>query len=95
VMREVDVGARYGGEEFLIVLPETGREGAFVFAERLRERVAGCEISHDLHLFRCHVSLGIAVSDKHEASYEQWVRRADDALYRAKQGGRNQAVMGV
>ncbi|MGW8394363.1 GGDEF domain-containing protein [Pseudoduganella sp. HUAS MS19] len=95
VMREVDVGARYGGEEFLVVLPETGREGAFVFAERLRERVAGCEINHDNRLFRCQVSVGIAISDKHEASYEQWVRRADEALYRAKQGGRNQAVMGV
>ncbi|KQV53839.1 MULTISPECIES: GGDEF domain-containing protein [unclassified Duganella] len=80
VMREVDVGARCGGEEFLIVLPETGREGAFVFAERLRERVAGCEINHDNRLFRCHVSLGVAVSDRHEASYEQWVRRADEAL---------------
>ncbi|MYN02481.1 diguanylate cyclase [Pseudoduganella sp. DS3] len=95
VMREVDVAARYGGEEFLVVLPETGREGAFVFAERLRERVAASEICHDGQVFRCHISLGIAVSDKHEASYEQWVRRADQALYRAKQGGRNQAVMGA
>ena len=92
VMREVDVAARYGGEEFLVVLPETGREGAFVFAERLRERVAASDISHYGHTFRCQVSLGVAVSDKHEASYEQWVRRADQALYRAKQGGRNRAV---
>ncbi|WP_374581975.1 GGDEF domain-containing protein [Pseudoduganella sp.] len=95
VMREVDAAARYGGEEFLVVLPETGREGAFVFAERLRERVAASDIRHDGQVFRCHVSLGIAVSDKHEASYEHWVRRADQALYRAKQGGRNQAVMGA
>ncbi|WP_342117250.1 GGDEF domain-containing protein [Pseudoduganella sp. OTU4001] len=95
VMREVDVAARYGGEEFLIVLPETGREGAFVFAERLRERVAAAEICHDGQVFRCHISLGVAVSDKYEPSFEHWVRRADQALYRAKQGGRNQAVMGV
>jgi diguanylate cyclase (GGDEF)-like protein len=95
VMREVDVAARYGGEEFLIVLPETAREGAFVFAERLRERVAGCDIHHEQRIFRCQVSLGIAVSDRHEPSYEHWVRRADEALYRAKQGGRNQAVIGV
>lgn len=95
VMREVDVAARYGGEEFLVVLPETGREGAFVFAERLRERVAASEICHDGQAFRCQVSLGIAVSDAHEASYEHWVRRADQALYRAKQGGRNRAVMGA
>jgi diguanylate cyclase (GGDEF)-like protein len=95
VMREVDVAARYGGEEFLIVLPETGREGAFVFAERLRERVAVADICHEGRVFRCQVSLGIAVSDKHEPSYEHWVRRADQALYRAKQGGRNQAIMGV
>jgi len=95
VMREVDVGARYGGEEFLIVLPETSREGAFVFAERLRERVAACDVRHDERTFRCNVSLGVAVSDPQEASYEHWVRRADQALCRAKQGGRNQAIMGV
>jgi diguanylate cyclase len=95
VMREVDVAARYGGEEFLIVLPETGREGAFVFAERLRERIAAADICHDGRVFRCQVSLGIAVSDRHEPSYEHWVRRADQALYRAKQGGRNQAIMSV
>ncbi|WP_035375269.1 sensor domain-containing diguanylate cyclase [Pseudoduganella violaceinigra] len=95
VMREVDLSARYGGEEFLIVLPETAREGAYVFAERLRERVAATDICHEGHVFRCHISLGIAISDKYEASYESWVRRADQALYRAKQGGRNQVVMGV
>ncbi len=94
-MREVDAAARYGGEEFLIVLPETGREGAFVFAERLRERVASCDICHEGHSFRCRISIGIAVSDEHEVSYEHWVRRADQALYRAKQGGRNQAVLAV
>lgn len=93
VMREVDIGARYGGEEFLIVLPETSREGAFVFAERLRERVAGCDVRHDESTFRCNVSLGIAVSDPHEPSYEHWVRRADQALYRAKQGGRNRTEL--
>ena len=95
VMREVDVAARYGGEEFLVVLPETGREGAFVFAERLRERVAGSEVRHDGRTFHFNISLGVAVSDPHEASYEQWVRRADQALYRAKQGGRNRAVVAM
>ena len=94
-MREVDMGARYGGEEFLIVLPETSREGAFVFAERLRERVAACDVQHEQSTFRCRISLGVAVSDQQDASYEHWVRRADQALYRAKQGGRNQAVMGA
>ncbi len=93
VMREVDIGARYGGEEFLIVLPETGREGAFVFAERLRERVAACDVRHDKDTFRCNLSLGVAVSDPDEPSYEHWVRRADQALYRAKQGGRNRTVL--
>ena len=91
-VRKVDVVARYGGEEFVCILPETSTDGAAVFAERLRERVAsqafdvGAE--HPVHLT---VSVGLttfpsALID----SVEDLFARADEALYRAKSGGRNQ-----
>jgi len=93
VMREMDFAARYGGEEFMIVLPETGAQGAFAFAERLREQVAASAVLHEGARFHMQVSLGVAIASKEEASYERWLIRADRALYRAKQSGRNRTVL--
>jgi len=89
VMREMDFAARYGGEEFLVVLPDTGEQGAHAFAERLREQVAATPVVHEDACFHMHISLGVAVALADEANYERWFCRADRALYRAKQGGRN------
>jgi len=93
VMRKVDLGARYGGEEFLIMLPETGMRGAHAFAERLRHEVAAAPVSHDGVDFQIRISLGVAVVRQDDASYERWFSRADQALYRAKQGGRNRTEL--
>ena len=93
VMREMDFAARYGGEEFMIVLPETGAQGAFAFAERLREQVAASAVLHEGARFHMQVSLGVAIASKEEASYERWLIRADRALYCAKQSGRNRTVL--
>jgi len=91
VVREVDVAARYGGEEFAVVLPETDAAGAYVAADKIRESLAG-------HLFldgegnRCctlTVSIGIATYPTYAGDMEALLREADDALYRAKNGGRN------
>jgi two-component system cell cycle response regulator len=91
-VRKVDVVARYGGEEFVAILPGTSVEGGVVFAERLRERVA--EQAFDiggavpLHLT---VSIGIAsFPSARVLTTEDLFARADEALYRAKSGGRNQ-----
>jgi two-component system cell cycle response regulator len=96
-VRKVDVVARYGGEEFVIIVPETSSEGARVFAERLRERigehpfdVAGGD-RDPLHLT---VSIGIATFPAPRVdSTEDLFARADEALYRAKAGGRNQVCL--
>lgn len=90
--RKVDVVARYGGEEFVAILPETSVEGATIFAERLRERIALHEFDlgadDPAHLT---VSIGIAsFPSLRVASTEDLFARADEALYRAKSGGRNQ-----
>jgi two-component system, cell cycle response regulator len=91
-VRAVDVVARYGGEEFVIILPETPLEGALVFAERLRETI-------ERHGFagrggaglRLTASIGAATfPSPHVHSTEDLFARADEALYRAKSGGRNQ-----
>jgi two-component system cell cycle response regulator len=91
-VRTIDVVARYGGEEFVLILPETSTEGAAVFAERLRERVESerfeLEGAADFHL-TCSIGVATFPSPR-VASTEDLFARADEALYRAKSGGRNQ-----
>jgi two-component system, cell cycle response regulator len=91
-VRKVDIVARYGGEEFVAILPETLPEGGVIFAERLRERIAGraFDVGGD-HPVHVTVSIGIASYPSPQIeSTEDLFARADEALYRAKSGGRNQ-----
>jgi two-component system cell cycle response regulator len=90
-VRSVDVVARYGGEEFVVLLPETGEEGAVAFAERLRERI----VSHTFLAgsrspLSLTASIGVATFPAPRVeSVEDLFARADAALYRAKAEGRN------
>jgi diguanylate cyclase (GGDEF)-like protein len=84
--RESDVCARYGGEEFALVLPETAEQGARILAERIRAKVAAATFPGGLKLT---ISIGVAATDE-AALFTQLIDRADQALYAAKQGGRNQ-----
>lgn len=90
-VRTIDVVARYGGEEFVVIVPETVTDGAAVFAERLRERIG--EHPFDLgdnRTFHLTCSVGVATfPSSRVASTEDLFARADEALYRAKSGGRN------
>lgn len=91
VVREVDLVARYGGEEFSVVLPETDSAGAFVAAEKVREAVANhlfCDVDGSRNC-GLTVSLGVATYPTHASDKESLLRDADDALYRAKHGGKN------
>lgn len=91
VVREVDVAARYGGEEFAVVLPETDAAGAFVVADKIREALAEHRFP-DGNGKRCctlTVSIGIATYPTYADEKEALLREADDALYRAKNGGKN------
>jgi len=91
-VRKVDVVARYGGEEFVVILPETATDGGIIFAERLRERIE--MQSYDVGGERpvnLTVSIGVATfPSPRVATTEDFFARADEALYRAKSGGRNQ-----
>lgn len=90
--RPVDLVARFGGEEFVALLPETGEEGAKYVANRLRKAVAGMKLnhSHKSPLPHVTVSIGIAcmVADEHFTK-NQFFKMADEALYAAKNQGRN------
>ncbi|HVI60398.1 MAG TPA: sensor domain-containing diguanylate cyclase [Luteimonas sp.] len=86
-IREGDVAVRYGGEEFLLVLPDTPLAGAFEVAERIRG--AAMELALP---FALTVSIGLASGDPAADEPEQVFERADQALYRAKAGGRNRVV---
>ncbi|HYT11424.1 MAG TPA: GGDEF domain-containing protein [Candidatus Nitrosopolaris sp.] len=84
--RESDVCARYGGEEFALVLHETNDAGARILAERIRAKVAAHTFPGGLKLT---ISIGVAATS--EASlFTSLIERADQALYAAKMGGRNQ-----
>ncbi len=88
--RANDIAARYGGEEFAIILPETNLENAVVIAQRLRRAIME-------HTFNAHAkgitvtaSIGVTSVDKESPSSDDMIHLADQALYAAKRGGRNQ-----
>ncbi len=89
-IRKTDLAGRYGGEEFLVLVPETPATGAQVLAERLRRAIAA---SSEGDLPRVTVSVGIATTEGEVASSAELLRRADEALYAAKEGGRDRVVV--
>ncbi len=92
VKRPSDVVARYGGEEFVILLPNTNLKGALTLAEMIRNAIETMNISHENSLVSDHVTLSMGVSCKIPEQIEQYkelIKEADDALYEAKENGRN------
>ncbi len=93
-LRESDIIARYGGDEFTILLPETEKEKAMELAESIRATVEQLDFlknieGPDLPL---SVSLGLAVFPNHCTTLDDLKKLADEALYRAKESGRNKVV---
>ena len=93
-LRGADIACRYGGEEFAIILPETGKEAATAVAERIRKAISDYPFPfrETQPLGTISVSIGVATYPSDDNDMEVLIRKADDALYRAKEGGRNRVV---
>ncbi len=97
IVRNVDLPARYGGEEFAVILPDTGREQAMIIAERLRGAIAAHQFPIGNGFINITISVGGVTWSGREtatgdASAELFITAADQALYQAKQLGRNATV---
>jgi diguanylate cyclase (GGDEF)-like protein len=90
-LRNEDSCARWGGEEFLVLLPEAGREAAICVSERLRTLAGTLEMDTGTTVIRVSLSLGSSVYRSGEP-VDACIKRADDALYQAKNGGRNRSI---
>jgi len=93
-LREPDVAGRYGGEEFGIILPNTDAPGAQVVAERLRQTIEQTPVRFERRDIPVSASVGLVEYRSDLADAEAMIARADEALYNAKQRGRNQVVVG-
>jgi two-component system, cell cycle response regulator len=93
-IRGIDLACRYGGEEFVIVMPETDMAVATIVAERLRRRIAAepFTIQQGTRPIEKTISIGIATLDTAGDTVAKLIKRADQALYRAKRDGRNRVV---
>jgi len=94
LLRSVDFAARWGGEEFVVLLPGTGSDGAAEVAERIRERIESKVINtDDGDETRITVSIGVnSVIPEQDAPPDEFIKKADQALYKAKETGRNRVV---
>ncbi len=90
--RSCDLPARYGGEEFALILPHTPMGGAIIAAERLRKAIERMDVEFNNKILKVTASMGVTtITDPNGSRVEiMAIRRADDALYSAKDAGRNQ-----
>ena len=93
-MRTEDVVARYGGEEFILLVRGIAPDAVVQMAERVRADIAACVIEHEGKTIPVTVSIGVACheAEKEAESIEALVARADAALYKAKEAGRNRVI---
>mgnify|MGYP000162084031 CR=1 FL=1 len=93
-LRGFDLVARMGGEEFIAILPDITPQIAMQVSERLRQSIADepFKVSAPEGQIRCSVSIGGVIIEDPEISVDQALKLADDSLYAAKEGGRNQSV---
>lgn len=92
-LRAADIACRYGGDEFCLLLPQTGVLGARAIAERIRAAVSRRIVGVEGLALRTTVSIGLAVYPDHDAGdLRGLLRKADEAMYRAKRSGRDRVV---
>ena len=92
-LRAPDSLGRYGGEEFVALLPATSLDGAHILAERVRQDIAEHPLEWEGHVISLTTSAGVVATSDAEIPNETLLRRADEALFRAKNAGRNRVVV--
>ena len=88
-IREVDFVGRMGGEEFVIAMPETDKATGLIIAERVRKSVSELVFQEDVHVT---ISGGVATAPEDGLALAELLKVSDDALYRAKNNGRNRII---
>lgn len=91
-LRTCDMMFRFGGEEFVLILSDTEAEGAKALAERLRLAIESQCLAYDMQVFKVTASFGVT-SLRNDDCETQLIKRADHAMYQAKEQGRNTIVM--
>lgn len=95
LLRKPDIAGRYGGDEFLLLLPETSLEEAESVAGKLLNAVRGADVkTEDGRTISASMSIGVAAFKPHIDDADSFVKRADEAMYASKQGGRNRVSSG-
>jgi len=92
LLRADDFVARYGGEEFVVVLPNTSEAGARMVADRLLESIRDRNITHEASTVAGYITISIGVTSgfvQHTYTGDDYIKRADKAMYISKQNGRN------
>ena len=93
VLRDVDFIGRMGGEEFAVCLPETEAKGAYLVSERMRKSVEAMSVYVDGQDISVTVSIGLAQLNSSDNDFSALLNRADQALYEAKNSGRNKVFL--
>jgi len=94
-LRQVDVAGRLGGEEFAVILPETTSEEALDVAERLRKAIVNTDVTIPVGLpIHFTVSIGVTTLNNKDVNIDMLLHQADQALYEAKEAGRNRVCVG-
>jgi len=89
-LRESDIVCRYGGEEFVVIMPNTPTEGGWLVCERIRKKVSEYPFEYNTTRFQITISAGVVEYAKDvDQSGDDLIKRADDAMYQAKNEGRN------
>jgi diguanylate cyclase (GGDEF)-like protein len=89
LVRKMDLPARYGGEEIAIIMPDANREQVFEVAERIRKEISQLKFEK----FSVTISIGIGIVSREIKTPEKLLKAADDALYQAKDKGKNRVVI--
>jgi len=91
-LRKVDIVSRWGGEEFLILLPAIDQQGSSIVAERLRQAIEQMIIQDDHFVIKVTMSFGVITWKDNDSDMEEFIKKADQNLYRAKEEGRNKVI---